>query len=47
MNTDFVGHNTFAEVPAVVRLIGAQLVAEEEYASDRDSPDVREAGTGP
>jgi esterase/lipase superfamily enzyme len=25
LNTDFMGHNTFAEVPAVVRQIGAQL----------------------
>lgn len=27
LNTDFTGHNTFAEVPSVVRQIGAQLVA--------------------
>lgn len=30
LNTDFVGHNTFAEVPSVVRQIGAQLAASGE-----------------
>ncbi len=30
LNTDFVGHNTFAETPSVVRQIGAQLAASAE-----------------
>jgi esterase/lipase superfamily enzyme len=48
LNTDFVGHNTFAEVPAVVRQIGAQLAtAGESDEADRGHFDISEANNEP
>jgi esterase/lipase superfamily enzyme len=44
LNTDFTGHNTFAEVPAVVRQIGAQLAAAgESDDTDRSHFEVSDA----
>jgi esterase/lipase superfamily enzyme len=45
LNTDFVGHNTFAEVPSVVRQIGVQLAAGESSETDRGHFEVSEAGS--
>ncbi len=47
LNNDFVGHNTFAEVPAVVRRIGAQLAAAENNEADRSRFDISEASQEP
>lgn len=45
LNTDFVGHNTFAESPSVVRQIGAQLAASAERSEAEDGHfEVSEAG---
>jgi esterase/lipase superfamily enzyme len=42
LNTDFVGHNTFAEVPSVVRQIGVQLAAGESSETDRSHFEISE-----
>ncbi len=48
LNTDFVGHNTFAEVPSVVRQIGVQLAsARENDVSDQGHFEISEASNEP
>ncbi|MEK4034662.1 alpha/beta fold hydrolase [Methylocystis sp. IM3] len=44
LNTDFTGHNTFAEAPAVVRRIGAQLAPREDESAQAvaEAADARE-----
>ncbi len=47
LNSDFMGHNTFAEVPAVVRQIGAQLAASAHDEAERVSVEPQNADAEP